>query len=79
VLVALGRIAFDACLRIAAERGARPERRPVFEHGGVYRVGPDLTIVAAYHPSRQNTHTGRLTPRMLSAAFRTAVRLARTS
>jgi uracil-DNA glycosylase family 4 len=79
VLVALGRIAFDACLRIAAERGARPERRPEFEHGGVYRVGPDLTIVAAYHPSRQNTHTGRLTPRMLSAAFRTAVRLARTS
>lgn len=78
VLVALGRIAFDACLRLAAERGYRASPRPVFEHGGVYRLGPDLTLLAAYHPSRQNTNTGRLTPAMLSSVFRTAVRLART-
>jgi uracil-DNA glycosylase family 4 len=74
VYVALGRIAFDACWRLLAERGVRPKPRPAFEHGGVYRSPGAPTIVAAYHPSRQNTHTGRLTPVMLRQAFRTAVR-----
>jgi uracil-DNA glycosylase len=77
VYVALGRIAFDACWRLQAERGARPKKRPGFEHGGVYRSAGAPTIVAAYHPSRQNTHTGRLTPAMLRQAFRTAVRESR--
>jgi uracil-DNA glycosylase family 4 len=74
VYVALGRIAFDACWRLLGERGVRPRPRPAFEHGGVYRSPGAPTIVAAYHPSRQNTHTGRLTPVMLRQAFRTAVR-----
>jgi uracil-DNA glycosylase family 4 len=74
VYVALGRIAFDACWRLLAERGVRQKPRPAFEHGGVYRSPGAPTIVAAYHPSRQNTNTGRLTPVMLRQAFRTAVR-----
>jgi uracil-DNA glycosylase family 4 len=74
VYVALGRIAYDACWRLLAERGVRPKKRPLFEHGGVYRSPGAPTIVASYHPSRQNTHTGRLTPAMLRSAFRTAVR-----
>jgi len=82
VYVALGRIAWDACWRLMAERhkpaleaaGHWPRRRPVFEHGGVCRLPGAPTLVAAYHPSRQNTHTGRLTPAMLRAAFRTARR-----
>ena len=71
VFVALGRIAFDACWRLLAERGVKVSPRPPFEHGGVYRT-PAGTIVASYHPSRQNTHTGRLTPAMLRSAFRKA-------
>ena len=74
VYVALGRIAYDACWRLLADRGARPKKRPPFEHGGVYRSPGAPTIVAAYHPSRQNTHTGRLTPAMLRGAFRKAVK-----
>jgi uracil-DNA glycosylase family 4 len=74
VYVALGRIAFSACWRLLAERGVRPKPRPAFEHGAVYRSPGAPTIVAAYHPSRQNTNTGRLTPAMLRQAFRTAVR-----
>jgi uracil-DNA glycosylase family 4 len=73
VYVALGRIAFDACWRLLSERGVRPKPRPAFAHGGVYRSPGGPTIVAAYHPSRQNTNTGRLTPVMLRQAFRTAV------
>ena len=74
VYVALGRIAFDACWRLLADLGVRPKKRPLFEHGGVYRNAGAPTIVAAYHPSRQNTHTGRLTPAMLRSAFRSAVK-----
>src|SRR4029077_13507506 len=72
VYVALGRIAFDACWRLLAERGARPRTKPVFEHGAVYRPVGGPAIVASYHPSRQNTHTGRLTPGMMRTALRRA-------
>ena len=80
VFVALGRIAYDAVWRLIAEAhekrlragGQWPRRRPAFEHAGVYRVPGAPTIVAAYHPSRQNTNTGRLSPAMLRQAFRLA-------
>jgi uracil-DNA glycosylase family 4 len=79
VFVPLGRIAFDACWRLLAERGVRHSRRPLFEHGGITRNPDGSTVVASYHPSRQNTHTGRLTPPMLRQVFRTAVRMAKDS
>jgi len=79
VIVALGRIAFDAVLRLLAERGVKPPRRPIFEHNGIYRFDGAPAVIASYHPSRQNTHTGRLTPAMLSAVFRNARRLAARS
>jgi uracil-DNA glycosylase len=71
VFVALGRVAFEACWRLMAERGVHVSPRPPFAHGAVYRTTAG-TIVASYHPSRQNTHTGRLTPAMLRSAFRKA-------
>ena len=80
VIVALGRIAYDATWRLFAgwRPAGRPKpARPPFEHGGVYREAGLPALVAAYHPSRQNTHTGRLTPPMMRAVFRTAVRLAK--
>lgn len=79
IYVALGRIAFDAILRLYKERGWRAARKPLFEHGSVVRIPGAPTIVCTYHPSRQNTHTGRLTPVMLKDAFRTARRLARAA
>ena len=72
VFVALGRIAFGACWRLLKERGIRAPERPVFEHGAVYRPAGGPVIVASYHPSRQNTHTKRLTQPMLRAVFRKA-------
>jgi uracil-DNA glycosylase family 4 len=71
-IVALGRIAFDAAWRLLAERGISVSPRPVFGHGLVHpsRNGP--TVIASYHPSRQNTNTGKLTPPMLAAVFATA-------
>jgi len=72
VIVALGRIAFDACWRLAADRGVAPRPRPRFGHGLVYAHEGFPTVVAAYHPSRQNTNTGTLTPAMLRDAFLSA-------
>jgi uracil-DNA glycosylase family 4 len=72
VFVALGRIAFDACWRLLADRGVKISPRPLFEHGGVTRCPDGSVVIASYHPSRQNTHTGRLTPAMLRAVFRRA-------
>lgn len=76
VYVALGRIAYDAIWRLVRAKTSGL-KKPAFEHGLVVRVPGAPTIVCAYHPSRQNTHTGRLTPVMLREAFRTARRLAR--
>lgn len=78
VLVALGRIAFDAVWKESLRRAGTRLRKPAFEHGAVLRVPGGLTIVCAYHPSRQNTHTGRLTPAMLRNAFRKARNAAET-
>jgi uracil-DNA glycosylase len=69
VLLALGRIGFDAVLAALTERGLPvPRPRPVFGHAAEYAIGPYL-LVASYHPSRQNTQTGRLTPDMFHAVF----------
>ena len=65
VVVALGRIAFDAYLRLAAAGGAAPKPRPVFGHGAMYRLPGGATLIGCYHPSRQNTNTGKLTARMM--------------
>jgi uracil-DNA glycosylase family 4 len=76
VLVALGRVAFDACLVLAAGRGVSIRPRPQFGHGLVHELGHGLdALVASYHPSRQNTNTGRLTQAMLHDVFRTACKL----
>jgi uracil-DNA glycosylase len=76
VLVALGALAFDACLVILAASGsAIPKPRPRFSHGERVRIGEDW-LLATYHPSQQNTFTGVLTQPMLRAVLRRAVRLA---
>src|SRR6185436_10056885 len=70
VVVALGKIAWDAWLKLLTTSGVElPRPRPVFAHGAVWRHD-GLALVGAYHPSRQNTNTGVLTPRMYDAVFR---------
>jgi uracil-DNA glycosylase family 4 len=72
VVVALGRIAFDAYLaaRTATERVV-PRPRPKFVHGLAHTL-PDILLIASYHPSQRNTQTGFLTQRMFDAVFAAA-------
>jgi uracil-DNA glycosylase len=76
VIVALGAFAWDAALRALADRGmAVPVPRPRFGHGAVVGLGP-YSLVGSYHPSQQNTFTGRLTEAMLDGVLRRAARIA---
>jgi len=71
VVLALGRIAHDALLRGAGWwSGLTPAARPRFAHGATARLPDGVILVSSYHPSRQNTNTGRLTREMWDEVFR---------
>ncbi len=77
VVVCLGRIAFDGLLAHAARAGKLVSRaRFVFRHGAEYSLPGGLTAITSYHPSLQNTNTGKLTRAMLLAVFARARMLA---
>jgi uracil-DNA glycosylase family 4 len=78
VLVPLGAYGWEAALRAVAAvagGGAVPRPRPVFGHGAESRVG-QYTLVGTYHPSQQNTFTGKLTRPMLEAVLARALAVA---
>lgn len=76
VIVALGGFGWDGVLRALASLGhAIPRPRPRFGHGAQARVGPYL-VLGSYHPSQQNTFTGRLTAQMMAAVLARARELA---
>lgn len=69
VVLALGGFAWDGVLRVLAARGDDiPRPRPRFSHGAEATIG-GVTVMGTYHPSQQNTFTGRLTPAMLDAVL----------
>jgi uracil-DNA glycosylase family 4 len=76
VIVALGRIAFDAAWRVLEDRGVGQRPKPAFGHGFTYHPAGGPVVIASYHPSRQNTNTRRLTPPMLESVFRSAASFA---
>jgi uracil-DNA glycosylase len=76
VLVALGSFAWDGALRAARALGHTiPRPRPRFGHGSEAMVGP-YALLGCYHPSQQNTFTGKLTEEMMDAVFARARELA---
>jgi uracil-DNA glycosylase len=75
-IVALGSFAWDGALRALAALGHTVRPKPRFGHGEEAEVGP-YTLVGCFHPSQQNTFTGRLTEPMLDALLRRALVLGR--
>ena len=71
IILALGKIAFDAAIRAGEEIGVlRFESRPQFAHGAEARSADgSIMLLSSYHPSRQNTQTGRLTREMFHERF----------
>jgi uracil-DNA glycosylase len=73
VVVTLGKLAWDATWRVLADRGQGVKPRPAFGHGArVQAPGGGPLVLGAFHPSQQNTFTGRLTPEMLASVFAAA-------
>ena len=76
VIVCLGGFAWDVALRVLAARGAEvPRPRPRFGHGAEVVLG-DFVVLGCYHPSQQNTFTGKLTEAMMTDVFGRARELA---
>jgi uracil-DNA glycosylase len=77
VILALGKIAWDAALRLctrqglAGKVGAQPR---AFGHGAMVRLGDGLRLIGSYHVSQQNTFTGKLTAGMFDGVLRACAR-----
>jgi uracil-DNA glycosylase family 4 len=77
VCICLGQFAWDAALRLRAAAGVAPPRpRPRFGHDVLFDDGAWLPMLGCFHPSQQNTFTGKLTPAMLDAVLAHAAELA---
>lgn len=76
IVVALGKIAFDAYLNYMKRSGALEKKTGlVFAHGAEYALPDGKKLLCAYHPSLQNTNTGKLTEKMLLDVFKRARKL----
>jgi uracil-DNA glycosylase family 4 len=76
-VVALGKIAWDAWLKLQMREGVvLPRPRPAFAHGSIFKPSRPgaLALIGCFHPSRQNTSTGKVTPAMYDDVFSTIVR-----
>ena len=80
VVVCLGKIAFDGLLAHAVRTGTLKTRASfTFSHGAEYTLPNGLKVIATYHPSLQNTNTGKLTRPMFIAIFKRARELAEST
>jgi uracil-DNA glycosylase len=76
VVVALGKIGFDAYLNHLKRRGVLASKKDyVFRHGASYELPDGKRLLASYHPSNQNTQTGKLTRKMFVEIFQEAARI----
>jgi uracil-DNA glycosylase family 4 len=74
-MLALGRIGFEGCLRLYRSRGWLPKGpKPEFGHGRLHPFAGAPFLLCSFHPSQQNTFTGKLTAEMLRQVFQTARR-----
>ena len=70
VILALGKIAWNAALALAGRNGIeQPRPRAAFGHGAELALARDLTLLGSYHVSQQNTFTGKLTGQMFDAVM----------
>ncbi len=73
VIIGLGKIGFDAAFDCAKESALTElNQRPKFSHGAITHLNANLILIGSYHPSQQNTFTGKLTELMFNSIFKKA-------
>jgi uracil-DNA glycosylase family 4 len=76
VIIGLGKVGFESAVNAYRELGwSSLERRPLFGHGAEYQLTDKVTLLGSFHPSQQNTFTGKLTKPMFDSVFRRAQKL----
>ena len=80
VVVGLGKIGFDAAVAALREFSGGPkDKKPLFSHGAEYTLNDRFILLGSFHPSQQNTFTGKLTEPMFDSIFRRAQSLLKKS
>ena len=69
VVIGLGKVGFDAAERCLRELASTKTSKPRFAHGAEYRLTSTMTLLASFHPSQQNTFTGKLSEPMFDSVF----------
>ena len=77
VIVALGKIAFDACLTFYKKNYNFKNKKYIFVHGAKYKLPDQKILVSCYHPSPRNVNTKVITPTMINQLFRKAKKIAK--
>ena len=75
VIVALGKVAFDNCLKIY--KNFKINKNFIFKHGKKYLLPDNKTLIASYHPSPRNVNTKVITAKMINQLFRKAKKIAK--
>jgi len=75
VFLALGGLAWTEFIKEASARSWLTSKPPAFQHGGEYPLTDGRTLLGSYHPSQQNTFTGRLTEEMFDSIFQRCQRI----
>ena len=76
VIVALGKVAFDNCLKIYKKK-YKINKKFVFKHGKKYLLPNNITLIASYHPSPRNVNTKIISASMINQLFRKAKKIAK--
>ena len=74
VIVALGKIAFDACKSFYKEN-YNLNKKIIFSHNAIYKLPDNKLLVGCYHPSPRNVNTGRIDERKMSNLFKKVLKL----
>ena len=76
IIIALGKIAFDACIKFYKENYLFNNKNFIFKHGAKYKLPDKKILIACYHPSPRNVNTGRINEKKMTNLFRKVLKFA---
>jgi len=75
IIIALGKIAFDACIKFYKENYLFNNKNYIFKHGAKYKLPDKKILIGCYHPSPRNVNTGRISEKKMTSLFKKVLKL----